>query len=84
MITKKSNNGKPNKNDSIKNSFYAWAVKASDGTLIIYNDKEKPYKLNNGGWTGDRIIYKGTNKDQNLQLNYDDPPLLVQLTVDII
>ena len=67
---------------------YGWCVMASEqnidnNLIIIYTDKTKPHRGNNG-WVGEATIYYGPTNDKSLTegRNCTSTPILVKMKIE--
>lgn len=73
-----------------KQIVYGWCVMASEqnaekNRIIIYTDRQKPRRGNNG-WEGDGNMFFGPTKDKRLTegRTCHSEPILVKMTVEIV
>ena len=73
-----------------KQIVYGWCVMASEqnadkNRIIIYTDRQKPRRGNNG-WEGDGNMFYGPTKDKRLTegRTCHSEPILIKMTVEIV
>lgn len=81
-------NTSSNLNNTSAQYVYGWCVMASqqnkdNNLIIIYTDKTKPHRDNNG-WVAEGVIYGGPTNDKSLIEGRDcfSPPILIKMKVE--